>query len=131
MSERPKIGEHLEVDVLDKIWSRQKIKRKGYRGRGYKAEWHLETKVKKCKTRGWCEGCWCRIFSWFRKSNLQTRKCMQEDQKEGRDKEMQDKMAIMARIDKQIRAAGRMDAQRRWWVSGVVAQVCEEAGFES
>ena len=73
------------------------------------------------------EDCWAKVFSLFRKYNLERRKGMQESRTGKDEMKQQQRMKIIAEMIRNIKAEGRMDANSSWRVSDRFASVCGEA----
>ena len=121
-----KLTEQIEDEILDKF-KIEDSKREAFRGRGAPLEWRLVRKSKKYRIRKWREDCWARIFALFGEYNLQRLESKQEESAEEGEMKQQRRMKIMKDLTKKIRSKERMDAESRWWVTGLLAADCEKA----
>ena len=60
----------MEEEVLEKYKVEETVKG-AYKGRDEPSEWRIVQGVKKYQPREWGEGCWARVFSWFRGNTFQ------------------------------------------------------------
>ena len=118
------MAERMEEEVLDKC--KVKESKKGT-FKGNPLEWRRVRRSKKYRIRKWRQGCCARIFSCFRKYNLQRLQSKQEESTTEEVMKQQQRMAIMKVLMKKIRSKGSMDAKNRRWVADLLAKVREKA----
>ena len=111
----------MEEEVMDK-YKVEDGKREAFRCRGAPLEWRRVRKNKNTKRK-----CGEDYFSLFRENSLQRLQSKQEESTEEEEMKQQQRMTTMKDLIKKSRSKGRVDAESRWWVSGLLAAECEKA----